>query len=68
MKLAAQALKNVRDDGHVLVIHAPGKLAMVWSDKLVPVVDAAAVAQFGPALRAVPSQPIVDGPAPAWWP
>lgn len=67
--VAARALQNVRPDGHVLVVHAPGRLAMMWSDHPIPRDGDPRITQmFGPPLRAVPRQPISEGPPPPRWP
>jgi hypothetical protein len=64
--LARRAIQHVETAGFVLVVHAPGKLAMMWSDHELP--REGLNSTFGPSLRAVPYQPIEDGPPPPWWP
>jgi hypothetical protein len=66
--LARRALANVRRSGYVLVVHAPGRLALVWSDHDVPREARLMKERFGPSLRAVPAQSIVEGREPTWWP
>lgn len=67
--IAARALQNVRPDGYLLVVHAPGRLAMMWSDHPAPRDEHPRLTEmFGPPLRAVPRQTIQEGPPPSWWP
>ncbi len=47
---------------HVLVIHAPRKLAMLASDRPLP------HGNLTSALSALPRQQITEGPPPSWWP
>jgi len=47
---------------NVLVIHAPGRLAMLASDRPLPHGDPRT------AMSALPRQPITEAPPPSWWP
>ncbi len=53
---------------HLMVIHAPGKLAFVASDGPLPRNEPVFTKMFPSTLAAVPDQPIVEGAAPHWWP
>ena len=65
---ARRALGSVRPSGYVLAVHAPGRLALVWSDLEVPREGNRQIKEkFGPSIRAI-GQPIIDGQQPAWWP
>lgn len=58
--LAAKALADelLKRFKYVIVIHAPDKVAMLASDL-----------PFGTeGMKAVPRQPITEGPSPSWWP
>ncbi len=67
-EFSVRAIQNVRRDGYVLVVHAPGRIAMMWSDHDVPrELYSDIKAKFGPSMKAI-GQPIVDGPPPPWWP
>ncbi len=67
--LAVRALDGVHPDGRLLVVHAPGQIAFMWSDHPVPrVIGDRQVELFGPPMQSVPRQSIVEGPPPSWWP
>jgi hypothetical protein len=67
--LAIMAVNAVPGSGYVLAVHAPGRLALMWSDFDVPreVNQDGMRVPFGPSMKAI-GQPIVDGPPPEWWP
>ncbi len=65
--LVERALLAAPADGYVLVVHAPAKLAMAWSDKPIPPINRALLSTIGPPFKTVPSQAVNDGPSPAWW-
>lgn len=64
----AMASDTLHRFNHVLVIHAPGRLAMMASDRPLPNEDATITRMFSPAMSAVPHQPILGGASPDWWP
>jgi hypothetical protein len=66
--LVERAAPAVPADGYVLVVHAPAKLAMAWSDKPIPPVDPSLLSTIGPPFKTAPLQAVTDGPSPAWWP
>jgi hypothetical protein len=66
--LVERAAQTVPADGYVLVVHAPAKLAMAWSDRPIPPADPSLLAKFGPPFVTVPSQVVTDGSSPPWWP
>lgn len=67
--LAERAIQNVHSEGYVLVVHAPGRLALMWSDHPLPRDgNERIVEMFGPSMRTLPRQAITEGPPPAWWP
>jgi hypothetical protein len=68
--VAAAAMSEVEPFGYLLVVHAPGLMSLMWSDHPLPRIVSERIPEsmFGPAMKAAPRQPIVDGPPPSWWP
>lgn len=67
--LAARAVEHAPSGGHVLVVHARGRIGFLWSDHPVPrIVGEDLQEKFGAPLKGFPNDQITDGEPPPWWP
>jgi hypothetical protein len=62
-RVAGRAMTGAHADGYVMVVHAPGRIALVRSDKVLPSPCGAGL-DFN--VRA--EQPVTEGAPPPWWP